>query len=196
MAAAGPASLRIFSNALQSSDFWLRRSATKAAGYLGKDGATLVPQLISILEPPKQDGRESSFAARSLGKIGEPSGIVVTALRNALSATNDTVAANASVGLMLMGKAGRDAIPDIERRLVKTDGKVNLLMVLSFIVLCTNDDRVVSTLEQLQTGSALDEQNHQPAGKSLRLPIESLAHVRETWTNCDMQGRREMFSIL
>jgi len=97
---------------------------------------------------------------------------------------------------MLLGKACRDAIPDSERRLVKTDGKVNLLMVLSFIVLGTNDDRGVSTLEQLQTGSALDEQNHQPAGKSLRLPIESLAHVRETWTNCDMQGRREMFSIL
>src|SRR5438445_3593513 len=196
MAAAGPASLQIFSNALQSSDFWLRRNATKAAGYLGNAGAPLVPQLISILEQLKQGGTESAFAARSLGKIGEPSGIVVTALRGALLATNDTVAANASVGLMLMGTAGRDAIPDIETRLVKTKGKVNSLMVLFLIVLCTNDDRVFSTLEQLQVLSPLDEKNHKPIGESRRLPIGSLAHVRETWTNCDMQARREMFSTL
>ncbi|MBP7826366.1 MAG: hypothetical protein KA236_07430 [Verrucomicrobia bacterium] len=188
LAAIGPASLGILSNAMQSSDYWLPQNAIIAAKKLGKDGAPLVPLLVAMLDDPKHS-RNDGLIVRSLGKIGEPQEIVMPALHRSLLNTNDSVAGNAALGFMFMGGQGREAVPDIERRLITQEGKVNCFAVLSLVVLSTNDEQLLLAMEQaksLRVPNELDEQ--------IKPPHEVFAQIRSTWTNCNARERKALFA--
>jgi len=193
IASTGPTSLVVLSNALQNSDYWLPGHAASAVGLLGKEGVPLVPQLVSMLDDPKHE-RTSPFIVRSLGRIGEPRQTVVSALRRCLLSTNDSLAGNAALGLMFMGDAAQEALPDIEARLVSREGKVNAFAVLSLIVLSTNDDQLTASLERTRSLRVPDDTEKAAADVRRNQPGEMYAQVRNTWTNCDAQGRRELFA--
>ena len=186
--AANPDSLNILSNALQSENRWLRSYALQAVHHLGPSNVTLVPQIVATLDDPNWE-RISIFAVRALGRIGQPSDLVEPALRRALLSTNDSLAANAAFGFMLMRTHGRGAMPEIERRIVTQDGRVNVLAVLSLIVLSTNDQQLLLSLEKAKPLRVSNEHDEQ-----IKPPQEVFARARNTWTNCNAQERRSLFA--
>lgn len=184
--AANPGSLSIFSNALQSDNRWLRSYALQAIRHLGPSNVALVPQIVATLDDPNWE-RLSTFAVRALGRIGQPSELIEPALRRSLLSTNDSLAANAALGYMLMGSHGRGAMPEIEKRMVTQDGKVNVFAALSLIVLSTNDQQVLLSMEKARPLRIPNEHD-----ELIKPPQEVFSRVRNLWTNCNAQERYTM----
>ncbi|MCO5053940.1 MAG: HEAT repeat domain-containing protein [Verrucomicrobiae bacterium] len=195
LSATGPASLNVISNGLRSSSYFDPGHAAIAAGFLGRDAEPLAPLLVSMLNDPKHD-RVRPFVLRALGRIGEPRDTVLPVLQQALADTNNTIVGNAAIGLMLLGDAGRVALPQIQQCWVGENEKANLFSLLAYIVLSTNDSQIVQEIDQTRSKLGVKETWEAALASASHTPTEVLAQVRTGWTNASPSDRRDLFEML
>ena len=86
--------------------------------------------------------------------------------------------------LMLLGDAGRVALPQIQQCWVSGDGKANLFSLLAYIVRSANDSQiVVQEIDRTRSKLGVKETWETALASASQTPAEVLAQVRTGWTN-------------
>ena len=98
----GPVALPKLRPALKNSDFRIRSGAAKALGWLGEKAASVIPDLVKLLNDENENVR--LHAAETLGKIGPPA---IPALRKCLQGTNRQLQLSALSAVQTMESKAR-----------------------------------------------------------------------------------------
>lgn len=99
--------------------------------------------------------------------------------------------------LMLLGDAGRVALPQIQQCWVSGDGKANLFSLLAYIVRSANDSQiVVQEIDRTRSKLGVKETWETALASASQTPAEVLAQVRTGWTNASRGDRRKLPAML
>ncbi len=121
----------------------LRVYAVRVIQRMGPKAASLVPQLLKLLQDPQTDEslrREIHFA---LGRIGEAAAPAVPELLSALKAASDDLRYSACYALGKIGPAAKQAVPALKQCLAESsDSFMKFACIWALVRIVPNDQQV------------------------------------------------------